>query len=160
MHLTRLAAVMTIVFLFACADSSAQQRSTSSRQLYRVHVPREVNFGLQAAAFNLPSPQPVQEDAQSLVFMADTTSGVTIQFETKSESSPLKLTVGGRQRGNWWARDTKDQTGSKGESVAEANSVQASTLRPGWTTLKLDVAEPPVGSDEEVTTIVITIVAH
>ncbi|MEO8495926.1 MAG: hypothetical protein ABI614_12700, partial [Planctomycetota bacterium] len=91
--------------------------------------------------------------------MAETTSGLTIQFESQS-ATPLQLTVGDGTRGNWWASQTQDSIGSTREVVATATSVQATTRGAGWTTLKLGVADQSAGSDATVTTIVVTIVAH
>jgi hypothetical protein len=93
--------------------------------------------------------------------MAETTSGLTIQFDSQSESPlPLKLTVGGNQQGAWWANEAHDLTGTTYEPTAEGTSVQASTLGAGWTTLAIDVVGPSAASDETLTTIVVTIVAH
>ena len=164
MQLSQLTTVITIGLLFACARGSAEDRSASSSQRYTIHVPREIKFGhVQPPAVNEQVEQLAKEDAESVVFMAETTSGMTIQFETQSEPSrklPLKLSVGGSQQGSWWASGANDVTGSTHESVAEATIVQATTLGAGWTTLKIDVANLPATADATVTTIVVTIVAH
>lgn len=163
MHLSRPATALTISLLFACAYSSAEDRSALSSQRYRMHVPKEVKFGqVEPASIIEPPALPANEDADSILFMAETTSGLTIQFDMEStvQHSPLKLTVGGSQTENWWANEPAAETGSKSELVVEAYSVQASTFKPGWSTLQLDVPEPPAGSNAEITTIVVTIVAH
>ncbi len=164
MHLSQSATVITIGLLLACATSSAEERSASSSQRYLIHVPSEVKFGqLQPAVASEPAAQPAEEDAEPLVFMAETTSGMTIQFETQSDLTtklPLKLSVGGSQQGTWWANNTNDATASTHEAVAEGTSVQASTLSAGWTTLKIITTNPPTASDDTMTTIVVTIVAH
>lgn len=162
MHLSPPATALTISLLFACAYSSAEDRSASSSQRYRVHVPKEIKFGqIEPASIIEPPAQPANEDANSILFMAETTSGLTVQFDMESAvPQPLKLTVGGSQTENWWANEATAETGSKSELVVEANSVQASTFKPGWSTLQLDVPEPPAGSNAEITTIVVTIVTH
>jgi hypothetical protein len=162
MHLSSPATALTISLLFACAYCTAQDRRSSSSQRYRIHVPKEVKFGqVEAAPANEPPAPLADADAESLLFMAETTSGLTIQFDMESAvPQPLKLTVGGSQTENWWANEANTESGSKGELVVEAYSVQASTFKPGWSTLQLDVPEPPAVSDAEITTIVVTIVAH
>jgi hypothetical protein len=120
------------------------------------HVPQKVKLGLQPSSVKEPAALQGNENVESLVFVAETNSGVTIQFETASKQ-PLKLTVGG---GNWWANAASDVTGSTGEVEAKAGSVQATTFRPGWTTLHLEVAKPAIASTAEVTTIVVTIAVH
>lgn len=160
MQLSKLFTLITIVFLSACANASAEERSASSQQRYTIHVPTEVKFGqMQLPAVKEAVNQNATAVADSLVFMAETTSGLTIQFETRS-ATPLQLTVGERARGNWWANQANDLSGSTRELVVAATSVQATTLGAGWTTLKLDVAGPPAAADESITTIVVTIVAH
>ena len=163
MRLSNSATALTIGLLLACTNSSAENRSASSSQRYVIHVPKEVKFGtIETPELNAPLAQHQMEDADSVVFMAETTAGVTILFETDDTATqklPLKLTVGGGEDDNWWANEADDQTGSQSESVAEAASVQASTLKAGWTTLELGVSEPSA-ADAAMTTIVVTIVAH
>ena len=161
MRLSHSATALTIGLLLACANGSAENRSASSSQRYVIHVPKKVMFGpVEISDVNEPLAQHPMEDADSVVFMAETTAGVTIQFETESAVPlPLKLTVGGGEDDNWWANEADDQAGSQSESVAEAASVQASTLKAGWTTLEMGVSEPSA-ADAAMTTIVVTIVAH
>lgn len=156
MHLTSAGTAIAISLLFTCGFNLAQERSVSSSQRYVMHVPQKVKLGLQPSSVKEPIAQQGREDVESLVFVAETTSGVTIQFETESKQ-PLKLTVGS---GNWWASASSDVTGSTSEVEAEAGSVQATTFRPGGTTLHLEVAKPAIASTAEVTTIVVTIAAH
>ena len=162
MHLSPSATVVAIGLLFTCAHSSAEDRSAASSQRYRIHVPEEVKFGtVEPQAAGEPVAQQAHEVAGSLAFMAETTSGLTIQFDSQSASPPpLKLTVGGSQQGDWWANEAHDVTGTTHEATAEGTSVQASTLGAGWTTLTIDVVGPSATSDETLTTVVVTIVAH
>jgi hypothetical protein len=159
-------ATTAVVFGLLCVGASglAQDRSASTSQRYRVHVPSKVQFGTAQPAENNESfAAAAAQGVQSLAFVAETTSAVTIQFETESSVStkqPLKLTVGGSQRANWRATASHDISGSKREYVVEATSVHVSTLKAGWSTLTLDVANPSAGSDVSLTTVIVTIVAH
>ena len=161
MPLAKSAALVAIGLLFTSAYCAAEDRSASSSQRYRIHVPSEVKFGtVEPAAVSEPVAQPAKEDSEPLVFMAETTSGLTIQFDSQSASPPpLKLTVGDSQQGDWWANEA-DDTGTIHEPTAEGTSVQASTLGAGWTTLTIDVVSPSAVADPMLTTIVVTIVAH
>ena len=135
MHFAQFATSIVIGSLIVCSSGSAEDRSTSSSQRYTIHVPKEVKFGsVQPATVDAPATQPVKEDAESLVFMAETTSGLTIQFETRAgwaRKQSLKLTVGDSQRGDWWANNIDAASESTHETVAEGTSVEASTLRAG-----------------------------
>ena len=156
MHFSLTRTAIAIGLLFICTYSLGQERSVSTGQRYVMHVPEQVKFGLLPTPVKDPNAPRGKEDVESLMFVAEASSGMTIQFETESKR-PLQLTVGS---GNWWAGATSDVTGSTSEFQAKACRVEASTFRPGRTTLQLDVATPDVGSAAKVITIVVTFVAH
>ena len=164
MHLSQLATFIAIGLLFVGTYCSAEDRSASSSQRYRIHVAREVRFGpLEPPVASEQAAASTKEDAESLSFMAETTSGLTIQFEVESELTqklPLQVTVGGSKRGSWWANNSDGTSESTREKVAEGTNVQASTHKAGWTMLKIDTASPSAATDETITTIVVTIVPH
>ena len=164
MHRSQLATVLAVGLLFACPDGSGEDRSASSQQRYTIHIPQKVKFWLaEPPAFGAPVTLPANENAESLVFSAETTSGTTILFETEGEPSrklSLKLTVGGTQQESWWANEVNGAAALTHGSVAEGTSVQASTLGAGWTTLTIGTISPATMSDETITTIVVTIVPH
>ncbi|MEO8497093.1 MAG: hypothetical protein ABI614_18630, partial [Planctomycetota bacterium] len=85
MQLSKSVTLVTVALLSVCVQSSAEERTAASSQRYMIHVPTEVKFAqVQLPTINEAAEQNAAAHAALLFFMAETTSGLTIQFESQS----------------------------------------------------------------------------